>query len=192
MRLEIRPTTLKAANNFVSEYHRHNGRTARDGGRFALAAEAGGTVVGVAIVGNPVSATYMDGRTAEILRVCTSPDAPKNTNSFLFGAARRVWFAMGGSRIFTYTLKEESGASLRASGWSLDGETVPHAASTWGKKDHLSDRRQTQAIYTLKKNRWVSIRSEPTERERLEENASVSNGESLVRSQSPALSASVE
>ena len=96
------PITLREANAFVESHHRHNGRTARNGGKFAVGVEArtrtgeGITLVGVAIVGNPLSATYMDGFTAEVLRVCTSPEAPKNICSMLYSACWRAWRAMGG------------------------------------------------------------------------------------------------
>ncbi|KKK75729.1 hypothetical protein LCGC14_2870800, partial [marine sediment metagenome] len=39
-----------------------------------------------------------------------------------YGAARRATFALGYSRLGTYTLPSEGGASLRASGWKLLGE----------------------------------------------------------------------
>jgi len=129
MGLELVPITLKEANRFVEQFHRHNGRTARDGGKFAIGvegdvADGSRTLVGIAIVGNPLSATFMDGYTAEVLRVCTSPDAPKNACSILYGACWRAWKAMGGRKLVTYTLKTESGASLRGAGWRVVGETA--------------------------------------------------------------------
>lgn len=153
----VTPTTLKKANDFVQEFHRHNGRTARDGGKFAIALVLPSyKQVGVAIVGNPLSATYMDGFTAEVLRVCICPDAPKNSNSLLYGACRRIWFEMGGRKILTYTLIDESGSSLRGSGWNLAATIKGHDTRTWGKNDHLTSRKE-QAIVGLKKFRWESI-----------------------------------
>lgn len=69
-RLRVVPCTLRKANDFVEIYHRHSIRTSRDGGKFAIAAALGNEAVGVAIVGNPLSATLMDGLTAEVLRAC--------------------------------------------------------------------------------------------------------------------------
>jgi hypothetical protein len=66
-RLAIVPVTLRTANDFVAEFHRHNGRTARNGGKYAIGVSDGTELLGVAIVGNPLSATYMDGLTAEVL-----------------------------------------------------------------------------------------------------------------------------
>ena len=149
----IIPFTLRKANDFVQAHHRHNGRTARDGGKFAIALEFEGQVVGVAIVGNPLSATYMDGLTAEILRVCVSEGAPPNSNSMLYGACRRTWFGMGGVRLLTYTLTTESGASLKAAGFRLAAEIKGHDPATWGKDDHLTSR-QTLSVVGLRKFRW--------------------------------------
>lgn len=151
-RLCLVPVTLRAANDFVAQYHRHNGRTSRDGGKFAIGVQAD-ELIGVAIVGNPLSATYMaDGVTAEVLRVCTSPAAPKNACSMLYGACWRAWRAMGGQRLITYTLQEESGASLRAAGWRIVGETKAMKSGGWRKQDHL--RRDWQPIYGQVKFRW--------------------------------------
>ena len=153
--LYVVPCTLKRANDFIEIYHRHNLRTSRDGGKFALAAADRASIVGVAITGNPLSASLMDGFTAEVLRACVLPDAPRNCNSLLYGACRRVWFEMGGRRIITYTLTEESGASLRGAGWTLAATVNGHSAKTWGKSDHL--KRREQAILSQKKRRWEAI-----------------------------------
>lgn len=153
MALTTVPITLREANDFVEQFHRHNGRTARNGGKFAIGAADGSQLVGVAIVGNPISATFMDGFTAEVLRACVRPDAPRNTNSFLYGACWRVWRAMGGRRIVTYTLQSESGASLRGAGWKVIAEVKP-TEKGWRKNDHLNGRREWQPVMGQKKLRW--------------------------------------
>jgi hypothetical protein len=53
----------------------------------------------------------------EVTRVAT--DGTRNTNSLLYGAAWRTARALGYRRLVTYTLPSESGASLRAVGWTL-------------------------------------------------------------------------
>jgi hypothetical protein len=145
------PTTLREANEFVENHHRHSGRTARDGGKWACAC---GTedrgLVGVAIVGNPVSASLMDGWTAEVLRVCTLPEAQKNACSMLYGAAWRAWRAMGGRRLVTYTLATESGASLRGAGWRVVAEVKP---GSWNRPN-IDKLRRWQPIYGQQKLRW--------------------------------------
>jgi hypothetical protein len=47
---------------------------------------------------------------------------------------------MGGQRLITYTLQEETGASMRGAGWVRVAE-VRATESNWRKKDHLSDTR---------------------------------------------------
>ena len=153
--LTAAPCSLRKANDFVAAHHRHSQRTARNGGKFAVAAVSDGKVVAVAIVGNPLSATYMDGFTAEVLRSCSLPTAPKNCNSFLYGICRRIWFEMGGKKIITYTLQAESGVSLVASGWKKVAEVKGHDAATWGKSDHLT--RSNQAVFAFPKFRWEAI-----------------------------------
>ena len=150
--LTLRPITLRGANDFVASFYRHNGRTARNGGRFAISVEADGMLVGVAIVGNPLSATFMDGFTAEVLRVCTSPEAPKNACSMLYGACWRAWRAMGGRRLVTYTLKTESGSSLRGAGWRVVAE-----AGTDKRGWSMKGPRKWQPIYGQQKLRWEPV-----------------------------------
>ena len=112
-----------------------------------------GALFGVAIVGNPLSATYMDGRTAEVLRVCVLEDAPKGCCSMLYAACWRAWRAMGGQRLITYTLMTESGASLRGAGWKIVGQTKP-VKPGWRKKDHLDETRTYAPVMGLVKRRW--------------------------------------
>ncbi len=148
------PVTLHEANDFVDQYHRHNKRIPRDGGKFAIGCSDGEGMVGVAIVGWPLSATYMDGFTAEVRRVCVIPDAPKGVNSFLYACCWRAWRAMGGRRLITYTLTTESGASLRGAGWKVLHEVEPH--NDWAEKSRRDGKeRQWQAIYGQRKLCWV-------------------------------------
>ena len=150
--MKLHPTSLRKANDFVAEHHRHNGRTARNGGKFAISVvDDEGGIIGVAIVGNPLSATYMDGMTAEVLRVCTTLDAEKGICSMLYAACWRAWKAMGGDRLVTYTLQKEAGVSLVTSGWKIVGTTRP-VQPGWRKNDHLV--REHQAVMLEPKNRW--------------------------------------
>ncbi len=147
------PISLRKANDFVEQFHRHSKRTVRDGGKFAIGCTDGASLVGVAIVGNPLSATYMDGLTAEILRVCVVPDAPKNVPSFLYGACWRACRAMGFQKLITYTLQSESGASLKAAGFKIVGEVAPH--NRWaGKSEKDLIHRKYQSLYGQAKFRW--------------------------------------
>lgn len=112
--LVARPITLRVANAYVAALHRHS-KPVR-GQRFSIGASLpSGELVGVAIVGNPRARMLDDGYTTEVLRVCT--DGTRNTCSFLYARAWRAAAAMGYTRIVTYTLESEPGASLRAAGW---------------------------------------------------------------------------
>ena len=144
--LEIIPMTISEANEFVDNFHRHNKPT--QGGRFAIGASVKEGLVGVAIVGRPVGRTLDDGWTAEVTRVCVVDHAPKNTCSFLYGRCWRIWQQMGGKRMVTYTLQEESGSSLRGAGWKIIGEAKP---DTWDRQDR---KRDWQPIYGQLKFRW--------------------------------------
>ena len=147
---EKRPTNIKEANRFVREHHRHSDPVI--GAKFALGVECGTQLVGVALVGRPVARMLQDGRTAEVLRVCTSPGCPKNICSLLYGSARRIWLEMGGHRIVTYLLKSETGTSLRAVGWR------PVAAVKAAEWSRPSRGRRSQSVYAQEKVRWEAYK----------------------------------
>jgi hypothetical protein len=109
---------LAEANAFVRAHHRHHKPVV--GHKFSLGAMLADALVGVVIVGRPVSRMRDDGSTLEVTRLAT--DGTRNACSFLYGAAARACFALGYQKIGTYILKSEDGASLRASGWRLIGE----------------------------------------------------------------------
>ena len=118
-KLRCVPLNLDEANAFVSAHHRHH--KAVVGHKFSLGAALGDKIVGVAIVGRPVSRFRDDGMTLEVSRLCT--DGTKNACSFLYGAAAKACFALGYRRIGTYTMPSEGGASLRGAGWKVVAET---------------------------------------------------------------------
>lgn len=110
---------LSEANAFVEQHHRHHKPVV--GHLFSLGAALGDDIVGVVIVGRPVSRFRDDGLTAEVTRLCT--DGTRNACSFLYGVAARASFALGFKRIGTYILASEPGVSLTAAGWRMIGET---------------------------------------------------------------------
>ncbi|HDZ38629.1 MAG TPA: hypothetical protein ENH62_10140 [Marinobacter sp.] len=128
MKLRSVPLPLDEANAFVAQHHRHHKPVI--GHKFSIGAALGEKIVGIVIVGRPVSRMRDDGATLEVTRLCT--DGTKNACSFLYGAAARAAFALGFSRIGTYTLPEEGGASLRGAGWKLIGE---RGGGAWGRQD---------------------------------------------------------
>lgn len=95
----------------------------------------GGVLVGVVQVGRPLARALCDGKTLEVLRLCSNGD--RNVCSFLYSRAARIAKEMGYTKIITYILDDENGASLKASGWHKDGEV---RGRTW---DTPSRRRDT-------------------------------------------------
>ncbi len=116
MSLRVTPIALDEANAFVAVHHRHHKPV--PGAKFCLAV-SDAAVRGVSIVGRPVARMSDDGLTLEVNRVCT--DGAKNACSMLYGASWRAAKALGYTRLITYTLPAEGGASLRGAGWSLVG-----------------------------------------------------------------------
>ncbi|WP_371869856.1 XF1762 family protein [Asaia siamensis] len=118
--LSARPIRQSVAFEFIDALHRHHDRPT--GWLFGISAvDMTDAICGVCVVGRPSSRKKDDGLTVEITRLCT--DGTFNACSFLYGAAWRAARAIGYRRGFTFTDPEESGASLRASGWVQDGET---------------------------------------------------------------------
>ena len=112
--LSTRHIELKAANDYVTEHHRHH--MAVRGHRFSLACYENDRLCGVAIVGRPRSRRIDQHMTVEVLRLCT--DGTHNACSKLYGACRRAARALGYDRLITYILEVENGKSLSASGFS--------------------------------------------------------------------------
>ena len=115
--LTLVPVSLREANAFVDQYHRHHKGVT--GHKFSIGCSQDGQLVGVAIMGRPVSRYLDDGHTLEVNRLCTI--GVKNACSMLYAAAARAAKAMGYWKIITYTLDTEPGASLRAAGWTCMG-----------------------------------------------------------------------
>lgn len=127
--MKLRPITLTEARRFVGDHHRHN--LPPRGWLFGVGVEEGGELVGVGVASRPVARGLQDGRTVEVTRTCT--DGTRNANSMLYGALCRAAFALGYERVITYTLAEESGASLRAAGLLVDAELKERPA--WVRTD---------------------------------------------------------
>jgi hypothetical protein len=147
--MKVVPISLSEANAFVLNFHRHNKPV--QGAKFAIGASDNNRLIGVAIVGRPVSRHLDDGVTAEVTRCCTLPDSPKGSCSFLYSRAWRVWSAMGGQKLITYTLQSESGASLRGSGWRVIAQTQGAAE---GKGWTTRPGREWQPVVGQAKFRW--------------------------------------
>lgn len=124
--LKPKPITLREAAAFVKEHHRHH--PPPRGNKFSIGATNNEELVGVVIVGRPLSRMLDDGKTAEVLRLCTTGE--KNACSFLYAAAWRAARAMGYTRLITYILENERGTSLCAAGWR---ELYTTKAESWSR-----------------------------------------------------------
>jgi hypothetical protein len=120
LKLETRPISFREARTFIDEYHRHH--VAPQGNKFSIALYDGDLVVGVIIAGRPISRHQDDQLTLEVTRCCVK-EAYKNGVSKLYSSVCRVAEAMGYRRVITYTLTDESGASMRASNFKLMKKT---------------------------------------------------------------------
>lgn len=147
--MKIVSLTLADANAFVEQHHRHSKKV--QGHKFSIGAVVDGQLVGVAIVGRPVARKLDDGLTLEVTRCCVLDDAPKGSCSFLYRRAWRIWAAMGGERLITYTLDIETGSSLRGAGFV---ELARSPAWKEGKGWTTRQNRQWQPVHQHGKIRW--------------------------------------
>jgi hypothetical protein len=138
------PLNLDEAGDYVKKHHRHNDPPTRS--KFAIGAVKEGQLVGVAIAGRPIARLLNDGKTLEIIRVCT--DGTFNANSFLYSRVKKIALLMGYEKVITYTLQEESGASLKAIGAQIEAEVQP---GKWNRKGRP---RRNQEVYSKLKWRW--------------------------------------
>lgn len=146
MRIKAVPLERQACCEFVDAMHRHHDPVKRD--RFRIGAEVEGKLVGVVQVGNPVARALCDGKTMEVVRLCT--DGTPNVCSFLYGAAARAAKELGYSKIITYILESEPGMSLKAAGWHKEADIRGHSWDT-------PSRPRTTTSPTCDKQRWVKI-----------------------------------
>lgn len=146
---KITPCTISAARRFVAEHHRHHKPPVS--GLFALGlTDNQDELIGVAIVGRPVARALQDGATAEVTRVCIL-DGHANACSMILSAAWRAARALGYTRLITYTLESEAGASLRGAGWT-------EAAKVKGRQWSCPSRPRGENSIKEDKRRWeVSV-----------------------------------
>jgi len=126
-KLKVVPLTLRQANDYILEHHRHHGKV--QGHRFTLGCERAGELCGVATVGRPTARMTDQYLVAEVTRLCT--DGTKNVCSCLYAAAARAAQAMGFEQIQTFILASETGISLKASGWERGN---PSAGGSWDRR----------------------------------------------------------
>lgn len=148
MRLSAVPVGISEACDFVRSFHRHN--KPPQGGLFAVGCSDGERLVGVAIVGRPIARRLQDGRTAEVTRCCVIDEAPKGSCSFLYSRCWQAAKGLGWSKLITYTLQVESGASLRGAGWKTVAALTANRPEMWMNRQG----REWQPVVGQQKFRW--------------------------------------
>ena len=166
-RLRIIPLTIAEANQFVDAYHRHHPPVVS--AKVTIGAMRGDRLVGALMAGRPVARKTCPVSVLEVTRLAT--DGSFNACSILYAAAARAAKALGYSKIQTFILDTESGASFRASGWSLDG-TSP--GRPW-KRSNGEPRSNLHPL--VGKVRYVkSLGNEPRPRVVIEESEELQQG----------------
>lgn len=117
--IALRPVYREEVRAFIAAHHRHHGVPVGHIWFHGVHDDAG-QLVGVAVVGRPVSKALDDQLTMEVTRLAT--DGCPNACSMLCAAARRVAVDKGYRRGLTCILKSEEdapggGGSLRGAGW---------------------------------------------------------------------------
>lgn len=137
MTATVQPVSLATARAFVHCYHRHSKPPV--GHIYSLGLFGDDLALhGVAIAGRPVARALDDGATVEITRLAT--DGTRNACSRLYGAACREARRRQFRRVVTYTLASETGASLRASGFTRAAEV---RGRQWDTPSRRRPRRET-------------------------------------------------
>lgn len=151
--MTIVPINLREARRFVAEHHRHN--EPPHAYKFAIGLRRDAELVGVVVARTPTARLLDDGLTLEITRVTTVGD--RNACSRLYGAACRAAAAMGYRKVITYTLEDEPGTSLRASGFTADSVSE---GGSWHRDGRTAALYPTRLFDSPKmpdgpKTRWV-------------------------------------
>lgn len=151
-RLRIAPVAFRDAKAFVAAHHEHCRPPA--GWRFGAACWNGPSLVGVVMVGRPVARMIDSSQVVEVNRLCLDRNLPDglrhNASSMLYGHAAREAKRRRFVKIITYTLSSETGHSLKAAGWTVDGET---RGGAWARPS----RSRSANTPTEPKTRWARL-----------------------------------
>lgn len=142
---EVVPITLKEAQQFVNDHHRHHKHP--QGHKFSIGLKINDELIGVIIAGRPVSRHLDDKHTLEVTRCCVL-EGFKNAVSKLYSSVCRAAGAFGYKKVITYTLASEQGSSMKAVGFKLDGVSD---GGSWNSKT----RKRIDKHPTTQKFRWV-------------------------------------
>jgi hypothetical protein len=147
--LQLESVTPRVVRRFIARHHAHCSVPVI--WRFHQAVFNGSTLLGVAVVGNPVAPALMGRRIVEVNRLCVRRDTPAalrwNAASMLYGWCAREAQRRGWQKIITYTRSDEPGTSLQAAGW--ERETVVR-----GRGWHSARRQRSNRNSWIDKIRW--------------------------------------
>ena len=146
MILRVVPATVKAVVPWINARHRHLKRL--KGGLLACAISRGEPHewCGAGVVANPAQVWQGTGRCV-ISRVCVV-EGVQNGCSMIYGALAGAVRSLGYVEVWTYTLPEEPGTSLRAAGF------VDMGMSAGGEHDR-EGRPRLPAERSDQKRRWM-------------------------------------
>jgi len=147
--LRFKPIAANSVRRFIGLHHAHCGIPVT--WRFHNAVINGATLIGVAVVGNPVAPALMGRGILEVNRLCIRRDVPSalrwNAASMLYGWCAREARRRGWQKIITYTRADGPGTSLEAAGWTRE-------ASVRGRGWHSARRRRSNRNSWIDKVRW--------------------------------------
>lgn len=147
--LRFKPVATRSVKRFIDLHHTHCGVPVT--WRFHNAVFNGATLIGVAVVGNPVAPALMGRGILEVNRLCVRRDVPSalrwNAASMLYGWCAREAESRGWRKIITYTRADEAGISLEAAGWDRE-------ATVRGRGWHSARRRRSNRNSWIDKVRW--------------------------------------
>lgn len=162
--LTFKPISAHSLRRFIERHHAHCGAPVT--WRFHNAVFNGATLIGVAVVGNPVAPALMHRGIVEVNRLCVRRDVPAalrwNAASMLYGWCAREAEQRGWGKIITYTRADEPGTSLAAAGWEKEA-TI--RARGW----HSTRRSRSNRNSWIDKIRWsrtLAPRAAPTTKPR--------------------------
>ncbi len=160
--LRLKIPSHATVRNFVARHHAHC--DVPTAWRFHNAVYNGTTLIGVAVVGNPVARAYMGRGILEVKRLCIRRDTPSalrwNAASMLYGWCAREAELRGWRKIITYTRADEPGTSLKGAGWTREGRVR-------GRGWHGSGRARSNRNGWIDKIRWSRSLETKSIRERI-------------------------
>ena len=147
--LRIEQVSAARARRFIADHHAHC--AAPVAWRFHVAVFNGRTMIGVAVVGNPVARALSGRDILEVNRLCVRRDTPSalrwNAASMLYGWCAREAERRGWQKVITYTRADEPGTSLIAAGWIREGRVR-------GRGWHSTVRHRSNRNSWIDKVRW--------------------------------------